>query len=167
MTAPWGIEFKEDVILVFDDHILVIMRDNDLDGPFLLLRNGLRLDAGLDLAVNEVLDEFADFVVCDLAFLAEGEFGVLDCVLDGKGGPFSILKIQVASVCAEGFGIDCSEIDRSLVLLGEGLQCRCEFCALFGCFGEDVGEGDLGLEGALSAIGSPKIARAKRKPTAI
>ena len=122
MTTPWCIEFKEDIILVFNDHILVIVGDNNLDRALLLLGNRLRLDAGLNLAIDEVLDELADFIMCDLLVLAVGELGILNGVLNGEGGPFPFFKIQISSVCAKSFSVYCCEVDGSLVLLREGLK---------------------------------------------
>lgn len=60
MPAPRGIKLNEDVLLVVEDNLLVVVRDNDGDWAVLLLRDGLRLDAGLDLAGEEVVDELAD-----------------------------------------------------------------------------------------------------------
>ncbi len=145
MATPWGVEFKEDVVFVVDYNILVVVGDDDLDGSGLFLGDRLGFDAGVDLAVDEVLDEGADLVVRDFFGLAKGVFGVFDGVLDGEGGPFALFKVQISGVGAERFGVNGREVDDTLVLLGDWLQGLCEFCALLRGFGENIGEGDLGL----------------------
>lgn len=93
MTAPWSVEFHENVFIGFHYDILVVVRYDDFDGTVLLLGDWLALDAGLDLAVHEVLNEITDFLLCELLALIQGELLVLDSLLDGKGGPFVHFKI--------------------------------------------------------------------------
>ena len=71
------------------------MRNHNLHGPFLFLGNWLRLDAWLDLAVKEALHKGANVLLRDLLLLVIGELLVLDDLLDGEGGPFAVLQIEV------------------------------------------------------------------------
>lgn len=118
MAAPWCVEFEEYVVLIVDDDVFVIVGNDHLDVTFLLLGDGLRFDAGLHLAVNELLDECGHVVVGELLALVEGEFLVLHGFLDGEGGPFVDFEVQVAGVGAEVFGVDGCEAEGSFVFLG-------------------------------------------------
>lgn len=122
VTAPRGVEFQQDVLIVVDDYILVVVGHHNLDRPFLLLGDGLGFDAGLNLAVDEVLDESSDILLCQLLALVEWEFLVLAGFLDGEGGPFVDFEVEVASVGAERFGVDGGKADGALVLLGDGFE---------------------------------------------
>lgn len=146
MAAPWGVEFQQDVLVIVDDNVFVVVCNDDLDGTFLLFWDRLGFDAGLDLAVNEVLDESTDVLLGQLLALVEGEFLVLDGFLDGESGPFIDFEVEVAGVGAEGLGVDGGEADGSLVLFGHGLQFSGELITLFRGFGEDVGKWDTSLE---------------------
>lgn len=145
VAAPWGIEFQQDVLVLVNDNVFIVVCHHDLNGTFLLFRDGLGFDAGLDLAVNEVLDESTNVLLGQFLALVEGEFLVLDGFLDGEGGPFVDFEVEVAGVGAEGFGVDGGEADLALVLLGDRLQFGGQLVALFRGFGEDVGKGDASL----------------------
>lgn len=67
----------------------------------MLLWDGLRLDARLDLAINKVLNESANIVMCKLLVLIEGELLILDGLLNGECGPLVDLQVQIAGVRAE------------------------------------------------------------------
>lgn len=101
VTAPWGVEFEKDVFLVIEDDIFVVVGDHDLDGSLLLLWDGLRLDAGLDLAINKVLDEGSDSLFGQFLALVEREFLVLNGFLDSESWPFVNFEVQVAGVSTE------------------------------------------------------------------
>ena len=145
MTAPWGVEFNEHIIFIINDDVFIVVCHDHLNWTFLLLRNGLRLDAWLDLAVNKVLDEFIHIIVGELLGLVEGELLVLDCFLDGEGGPLVRLKVEVAGVSTERFGVNGCEANCSFVFLGERLEGLSQFGALFWGFREDVRERDASL----------------------
>lgn len=117
MTAPWCVKFEEDVVLIIDDYVFVIMGDNDLDVAFLLLGNRLRLDTGLHLAINEILDECTNIIGGELLALVKGEFLVLHGLLNGESGPLVNFEVQITSVSAERLGVNGREAERSLVLL--------------------------------------------------
>lgn len=123
------------------------MGDDDSDGTFLLLRDRLALDAWLNLAINKVLSELANILGIELLVLWIGEFLVLLNLLDGKGGELIGLEVQVTGVCSESLSINGSEVDLALVLLGNGPQLKSKGVALLGSFGEDVSQGDTGLDG--------------------
>ena len=117
VTTPWGIEFKQNIVLVIDDNILVVVRDNDLHGTLLLFGDGLRFDARFDLAVDEVLDESANVIMGNLLRLVVWIFLILGGLLDREGRPFALRQVQVGCVGAECFRIDGGEIHSALVSL--------------------------------------------------
>lgn len=92
------------------------MGHNNLDRSFLLLGDGLRLDAWLNFAVDKVLDEFSDVVVCDLLRLVIWEFQVLHGFLNREGGEFISFKVEVPGMGTEGFGVNDSKVHFTLVL---------------------------------------------------
>ena len=148
VSAPGGVELKKNVLVVVDDEVLVALGDNHGGTRLLLLGNRLALDAGLNLALNELLNESADSLLADVlggTLLGVGELLVLGDVLDGESGPGADLKVKVAGVLAESGSVDGSEVDLSAVLLSDGLQVGGERLALLRGLGEDVGEGKARL----------------------
>ena len=148
VSAPGGVELKKNVLVVVDDEVLVALGDNHGGTRLLLLGNRLALDAGLNLALNELLNESADSLLADVlggTLLGVRELLVLGDVLDGESGPGADLKVKVAGVLAESGSIDGSEVDLSAVLLSDGLQVGGERLALLRGLGEDVGEGKARL----------------------
>ena len=93
MAAPWGVELDENVLCVVKDYVLVVVGDDDDNGAFLLLRDRLALNAGLDLAGDKVINESPNILVGDLLGLIKGELLVLGNVLDCKGRPFVDLEV--------------------------------------------------------------------------
>lgn len=145
VSAPWSVELNEHILLVIEHNLIVVLSHDNRDGSILLLGDSLRLDARVDLASDKVVDELADVLVGDLLGLVVGELLVLDCLLDGEGGPLSRLEVEVATMLAEGLGVDDGEVDLALVLLGDGLEVLGDGVALLGGLSEDVGEGKTGL----------------------
>lgn len=113
---------------------------------FLLFGNGLGFDAGLHLAVNEILDECTHVIMGEFLALIKGELLVLHGLLDGESGPLVDFQVQITSVSAERLGVNGREAKRSLVLLCERLESLSQLSALLGGLGEDVGKGNTGLE---------------------
>ena len=146
VTAPRSVKFEKNIVLIVQNNLFVVIGHNDLDRALLLLRNRLRLDAGVDLAVDEVLDKCANVVVCELLVLAKRIFLVLGRLLDGESWPFAIFQVQVTSVCAESLGVNGGEADDTLVLLCERLEFSGQFSALLWGFREYVGQWDASLE---------------------
>lgn len=151
MTAPRSVELNEDVLVVVEDDILVVVGDDGGDGAVVGLGNGFRLDAGLDLTSEEVVDELANLLLGDLGLLVVGELLVLLGALDSESGPGADLQVKVTSVLAEGLGVDGGEVDRALVLESEGLELLGELLALLGSLSEDVCEGKA--SGHVSGVG--------------
>ena len=147
MATPRGVELEQDILLVVLDDLVVIVRHYDRDGAVLLLGHGLALDARLDLARHVIVDKGADVLLGKLLGLVEGELLVLGHILDGKGGPFVDLEVQIAGVSAEGAGVDGGEVDLALVLLGDGLQDVGKLFALLRGRGEDVCQRKTSLRG--------------------
>jgi hypothetical protein len=148
VSAPGGVEFNKNVLLVVDHEVLVALGDDDSGTGLLLLGDGLALDAGLDLAGDEVVNERADSLLADVlgsTLLGVGELLVLGDVLDGERGPAADLEVEVAGMLPESGSVDGSEVDLSAVLLGDRLEVGGERLTLLGGLGEDVGEGKTGL----------------------
>jgi hypothetical protein len=117
VTAPGSVKLNKDILGVVKDDIVVALGNNNCDGTLLGLGDGLRLDAGLNLASVELLNELGDAVVGDLLLLIEGELLVLDNLLDSERGELVGLEVQVTSVSTESLGVNGSEVDLALVLL--------------------------------------------------
>jgi hypothetical protein len=148
VSAPGGVELEKDVLVVVDDEVLVALGDDHGGTKLLLLGNGVGLDAGLNFALNELLNESADSLLADVldgTLLGVGVLLVLGDVLDGERGPGADLEVEVAGVLTESGSVDGSEVDLSAVLLSDGLQVSGERLALLWGLGEDVGEGKAGL----------------------
>ena len=145
VATPGGVELEKNVIFIVQNYLLVVVGHNDLNRAFLLLWNRLGLDAGVDLAVNEILDECAHVVVRKLLVLVKGKLLVLDGLLDREGGPFAVFEVQIAGMCAKGLGVNRGEADDPLVLLRKGLEFGSQFSALFWSLREDVGQWDTSL----------------------
>jgi hypothetical protein len=155
VSTPGSVELKKNVLVVVDNEILVALGDNNSCAGLLLLGNGLALDAGLNLALDELLNERANSLgaeVLDGTLLGVGELLVLGDVLDGECGPGASLKVEVTGVLAESGSVDGSEVDLSAVLLSDGLQVGGERLTLLGSLGEDVGEGKAGLWISLASL---------------
>ena len=97
----------------------------------MLLRNGLRLDAGLDLTVEIVSHKLANILFGDLLALIEREFLVLDCFLNRKCRPCANFQVEISSMGAESFRINSSKADFALVLLRKRLYYCGELGSLF------------------------------------
>ena len=145
MTAPGGVELEKNIVLVIQNNLFVVIGHNDLNRAFLLLWNGLRLDAGGDLAVHKVLDECADIIMRKLLILVKRKLLVLDRLLDGESWPFAIFEVQVASMRAESLGVNCGEADDTLVLLCQRLELSGQLSALLWSFSKYVGQWDASL----------------------
>lgn len=144
MAAPWSIELQQNVLGVIQNNVIVIMRNNHLDWTILRLRDGLRLDARLDLAVHKVLNKGANGFLGDFLGLIKRKLLVLDCLLNGKGRPL-LLQVEVASVSTEGLRINRGNVNYPLVLQSDRLQRLSELSALFWGFGENVRQGNASL----------------------
>ena len=144
MTAPWSIKLDEDVLVLVQNNVVVVLCDNDSDGTVVLVRNGLALDARLNLAVYKVVEELSNVLLRELV-TGVGKLLVLLRVLDGESGPLANLEVQVAGVLAERLCVDGGKVDLALVLLCDRLECGGERLALLGSLGEDVGKRNTSL----------------------
>ena len=145
VTAPWSVELNQDILLVVKDNLIVVLRNNNGYWAILLLWDGLRLDAWVDAASDEVIDKLANVLSGKLLGLVEWELLVLDSLLDGECGPLANLEVKVTTVLSECLCVNGSEVDLSLVRLGNLLEVLGEGFTLFWGFGEDVGEWETGL----------------------
>lgn len=150
VTAPWGVELNEDVLVVVDDDVLVAVGNDDGDWALLGLWDWLRLDGWGDLAGGEVLNELGDGLLSELLVLWEWVLGVLGGLLDGESWPLG-LEVEVWSVGTEGDSVNGGKVDLALVLLGKTADGLGEGLLLLWGLEEDVGEWDA--SGHVSLVG--------------
>lgn len=146
MTAPRSIELEQHILVVIHDDLLVVTTDNDGDRALLGLGDGLRLDARLDLAINDILDELANLLGIDLLGLVVRVLGILGGLLDSEGRELLRLQVKVTRVRAEQLGVEGDNVDIAAVLLSDGAEVLGELLALLGSLGEDVRQWDTGLQ---------------------
>jgi hypothetical protein len=120
MSAPWSVELKKNVLVVLHDELIVVLCYNDSDWALLFLGNRLALDARFDLASYEVFDELANLLLAKLFGISlrlVWELLVLRNILNSESWPFANFKVEIATMLTERLGVDCSEINLTLVLL--------------------------------------------------
>ena len=145
MTAPWSIELDQNIFLVVKHDVFVVLRNNHHHRSFLLLRDGLGLDAGFDLAINVVLHELAHLLFGEVPLRSKGNFWFLTVSWMAKAGHLPTSRFRFPACAPKCFGVNCCKINLALVLLSERLELSGELCALLGCFCEDVGKRNAGL----------------------
>lgn len=145
VSAPGSVKFNQDILLVVNDNLLVVAANNNSNRSLLSLGNGLRLEARVNLAIKDVLDELADLLGINLLVLVVRVLGVLGGVLDSESRELLGLKVEVASVSAEELSIKGNNVNSSTVGLGNGTEISSELLALLGSLGEDVSQGNTGL----------------------
>ena len=150
VTAPWGVELKENILVVVNHNLVIVLRNDNSDRAFLLLWDGLRLDAWLDLSGDEVINELADFLLSELLGLVIRKLLVVVRLLNSESGELADLEVEVGGMLTESLGVNSGEVDGALVLDGEGLQLFGKLLTLFGGLGENVGEGDTSLFNSVS-----------------
>jgi hypothetical protein len=146
VSTPRGVEFEENILVVIDDKILVGVSHHDCDGSFLGFRNRLRLDAGLNLAIKNILDELPDVFGIDFLGLVVRVLGVLLRILDSESGECLRVKVEVSGMGTEHLSINCGDVNGSLVLFSNGLEFLGVLITLLLSLSEDVRERDTGLE---------------------
>jgi hypothetical protein len=147
VSTPRSVELEKDILLIVDDKVLVRLGNHNCH-TLLLLGNLLALDAGLNLASDEILEKLAEAFLAessDRTRLSERKLLVLDRVLNGEGGPLANLEVEVAGMLTKVLGVNSGEVELALVQLRERLQGLCECRTLFSSLGEDVCEGDTSL----------------------
>jgi hypothetical protein len=145
VTAPRSVELEQDILVVINDKLLVATAYNHSDWTLLGLGNRLRLDAGLNLAINDVLDEFANFLSVNLLGLIVGVLGVLGGILDSESGENLRLQVKVAGVSTKELGVEGNNVDLSAVLGSDRAEFLSELIALLFGFRENIGQGNTGL----------------------
>lgn len=145
MATPWGVEFNEDVPVVVYDNVFIVVGNNNLNGTVLGLGNRLGLDAGLNLAVNKILNEFSNILFGDFLGLIKGKLLVLNGFLDSKSWEFFGVQIEVASVSAKGLGVNGGKVNLTLELDCQRLEGLSQLGTLLRGLGEYISERDLGL----------------------
>jgi len=117
VATPWGIELNQHIFVVVDDNILVGVGNDNSDRVVLLLRDRLRFDARRQFTINKVLNKGTNLLLGELCAF-ERILLVLAGLLNGKCWPLIEGKVEVAGMSAECLGVDSSEVDLALVLLG-------------------------------------------------
>lgn len=145
MSAPRSVKLDQDILLVVNDNLLVVAANNNGNRSLLSLRNGLGLEARLNLAVKDVLDKLADILGINLLVLVVRVLGVLGSVLDSESRELLGLKVEVASVSTKELSIKGNNVDSSAVSLSDGTEISSELLALLGSLGEDVSQRNTGL----------------------
>ena len=69
VTAPWSVEFQENIFICIQYNVFIVVRHNNRYGALLLLWDWLTLNGGLDLPIKEILYEIADFLLGKLLTL--------------------------------------------------------------------------------------------------
>lgn len=145
VSAPGSVKFNQDILLVVNDNLLVVAANNNSNRSLLSLGNGLGLEARVNLAIKDVLDELADLLGINLLVLVVRVLGVLGGVLDSESRELLGLEVEVASVSAEELSIKGNNVNSATVALGNGTEISSELLALLGGLGEDVSQGNTGL----------------------
>lgn len=130
MATPWSVELNQNILLVVKNNFIVVLGNYNGDWAILRLWDWLGLDAWINLASDEVVNELANCLGSKLVRLVEWELLVLDSLLNSESWPFVSLKVEVTSVLSKGLCIDGSEVDLALVLLGNLLEVLGEALAL-------------------------------------
>jgi hypothetical protein len=157
VSAPRSIVLKQDVLLVINHDFLVVVGHHDCHRAVVRRRDRLALDARLDLARNEVIEELANRLLVDLLGLVIGILLVALDVLDGECRPLVDFQVQVASMRTKCLSINSREVNLALVLLGDGLKIVCQFGTLLRRLGEDVCEWDTGLLRKKYLLGGTRV----------
>lgn len=121
------------------------MGNNNLNGTILGIRNRLRLDAWLNLAVNKILNEFSNIFFGEFLALIKGKLLVLDGFLDSKSWENFGVQVEVASVSAKSLGVNSGKVNLTLKLDCQRLEGLRQRGTLLRGLSEDVSERDLGL----------------------
>ena len=121
VTAPWGVELKQNILVVVNHNLVIVLRNDNSDRAFLLLWDGLRLDAWLDLSGDEVINELADFLLSEFLGLVIRKLLILVRILDSESRELADLKVEVGGMLTESLGVNSGEVDGTLMLDGEGL----------------------------------------------
>jgi hypothetical protein len=145
VSAPGSVELDQDILLVINDNLLVVATNNNGNRSLLSLGDGLGLQARLNLAVKDVLDELADVLGINLLGLVVRVLGVLGGVLDGESRELLGLKVEVTSVSAEELSVKGNNVDGSTVALSDGTEVSSELLTLLGSLGKDVSQGNTSL----------------------
>ena len=145
VSTPRGIIFNENILLVIKNNVLVGMGDDDRNRALLGLRNGLRLDARLNLAFDNLLNELANILGLQFLLLVIRILGMLHGVLNGKSRELLGVEVKVASMSAEQLGVNGGNVDGPPVLLCNRLEFLNILLALLLGFGEDISQRDTGL----------------------
>jgi hypothetical protein len=145
VSAPGSVKLDQDILLVVNNDLLVVAANNNGNRSLLSLGNRLGLEARVNLAVEDILDELADILGINLLVLVVRVLGVLGGVLDSESRELLGLKVEVAGVSAEELSIESNNVDSSTVGLGNGTEISSELLTLLGSLSEDVSQGNTGL----------------------
>lgn len=145
MTAPRSVELEQDILVVINDKLLVATAHDHSDWTLLGLGNRLRLDARLNLAINDIFYELANFLGVNLLGLVVGVLGVLGGILNGESGEDLRLQVEVAGVSTKEFSVEGNDVDLSAVLGSDRAEVLSELIAFLFGLGENIGQWNTGL----------------------
>ena len=60
MSAPWGVEFDQDIFGFIKDDIIEVLSDDDLDSVVCIVRNFFRFQVSFNRSVQDTVDETGD-----------------------------------------------------------------------------------------------------------
>lgn len=163
VTTPGGVKLDQNILLIVDNNVLIVVCNNGSHRSIVLFGYGLRLDARLNLTSQEIVNKLANMLLGELSALLERELLILGCVLNGESGPFTDFEVQILCMLTKSLCVDGGNVDLSLMLCGNGLECLCQFFTLLRSFSEDVGEGKARLKdvGLAHVLGNSHIGKAE------
>ena len=146
VAAPRGIEFKQDILVIVNDKILVAMAHDNGDRTLLCLGNRLRLDTRINLPVKNILNKFANILGVHLLRLIIGVSSILGGLLDSESRKLLWFQVKVASVGTKQFGIEGDDVDFTTVLLRNRAEFFSELLTLLRGLREDVSQRNTSLK---------------------
>lgn len=101
VPTPRCIKLHQYILVLIQDHVLVIVRHDHRHRAVLLLGNRLALYAWPDLTSQEVIDKFSHVLLRHLGGTVQRVLLVLHGVLDCESWPFADLEVKICCVLAE------------------------------------------------------------------
>ena len=141
-NVPASVELDEDITVIVEDDLLKLLANQVENRLILNVRDGLGLQLGLELVVEEERNLLLSGLGGELLALVEGVLKLLLEVLDDERGPLGLAEVEGTSVVAVLDSVDPDKVDLALVLGGDGLE-RVDVLVvlLVGGVNEEVGEG--------------------------
>jgi len=157
VTTPGGVELGKDVLGRVANELVPAGGGELPDGAVLRLRDGLRLDGGLDVAGEGASDKLLDSGRGDL--LGKDVLGLLDNVLEDEAGEVLDIDAKRLAVVAKLDGVNVDKVDLAALGLGKVSQALDDLgtASLLGGVGEDVADGDAVLGVVAKVVGAKLV----------